>query len=225
MSDNNNRWHSWHIHLLICQSGNKTLTCAIYPFRLSSTIRFHCHDRRVCRSSQKGWLTEACPRAILELFKNERMEGSPLESISNARIFDILAKSRKHYGKQFESICKEWKLTRNEMDVLLFLHNNPWFDRAADIVSLRGIAKSHVSLSVKNLEHRGLLERRFEPADRRTVHLVLTEQGQAIAGEGCQAQRRFFTALYDGITEEEFAQWKHTVQKICGNIDKMEISE
>ena len=178
-----------------------------------------------CLSSRKGWLTEENRSAIFILFKSERLEASPLESISNARIFDILAKSQKHYGKQLEPICKEWKLTRNEMDVLLFLHNNPWFDRAADIVSRRGIAKSHVSLSVKNLEHRGLLERRFEPADRRTVHLVLTDQGRAIAGEGCQAQRRFFTALYAGITEEEFAQWKHTVQKICGNIDKMEISE
>lgn len=148
-----------------------------------------------------------------------------MESISNARIFDILAKSQKHYGKQLEPVCKKWKLTRNEMDVLLFLHNNPWFDRAADIVSRRGIAKSHVSLSVKGLEHRRLLERRFEPADRRTVHLVLTEQGRGIAEEGCQAQRCFFAELYAGITEEEFAQWKHTVKKICGNIDKMEISE
>lgn len=148
-----------------------------------------------------------------------------MESISNARIFDILAKSQKHYAKQLEPVCKKWELTRNEMDVLLFLHNNPWFDRAADIVSHRGIAKSHVSLSVNHLERRGLLERRFEPSDRRTVHLVLTVQGRAVAAEGCLAQRRFFSALYAGITEEEFAQWKHTVEKMCANIDNMDISE
>lgn len=148
-----------------------------------------------------------------------------MQSISNARIFDILAKSQKHYGKQLEPICKKWRLTRNEMDVLLFLNNNPWFDRAADIVSRRGIAKSHVSLSVKKLEHRGLLERRLEATDRRTVHLMLTAQGREIAEEGCQAQRCFFTEIYAGITEEEFAQWQHIVQKICANIDEMEASE
>ena len=82
-----------------------------------------------------------------------------------------------------------------------------------------------MSLSVNHLERRGLLERRFEPSDRRAVHLVLTFQGRAVAAEGCLAQRRFFSALYAGITEEEFAQWKHTVERICANIDNMDISE
>ena len=145
-----------------------------------------------------------------------------MEPINNAHFFDILLKAQKHYGKRLEPVCKQKKLTRNELEVLLFLHNNPSFDRAADIVSCRGIAKSHVSLSVKNLECRGLLVRCFEPADRRTAHLVLTEQGRAIAGEGCLAQRRFFEELFAGVTEEEAALWKSITQKVCGNIENME---
>ena len=148
-----------------------------------------------------------------------------MELINNAQFFDILLKAQKHYGKHLEPVCKQKKLTRNEMDVLLFLHNNPGFDRAADIVNFRGIAKSHVSLSVKNLEFRGLILRRCEPADRRTVHLTLTEQGRAIAGEGCLAQRRFFEELFAGVTEEEAALWRSITQKVCGNIENMEITE
>lgn len=145
-----------------------------------------------------------------------------MESIHNPHFFDILGKAQKHYGKHLEPVCKKWKLTRNELDVLLFLHNNPRFDRAADIVKFRGIAKSHVSLSVKNLECRGILTRCCEPADRRTTHLTLTEQGKRIAAEGCHAQQRFFTALYGGITPEEAALWKSITHKVCGNIDTME---
>ena len=37
---------------------------------------------------------------------------------------------------------------------------------------------------MKDLEHRKLLERRFEPADRRTSHLELTARGRAITEEG-----------------------------------------
>ena len=111
------------------------------------------------------------------------------------------------------------------MDVLLFLHNNPQFDRAADIVNHRGIAKSHVSLSVNDLEVRGFLIRHFEPTDRRTAHLSLTEQGQAVAKEGCQAQHRFFSELYAGINEDEFSRWKIITQKVCRNIENMDKTE
>lgn len=148
-----------------------------------------------------------------------------MEIIGNAMSMDILSKAQKHYSKYLEPVCKKWNVTRNEMDVLLFLHNNPRFDRAADIVNRRGIAKSHVSLSVKNLESGGFLVRRFEPADRRAAHLLLTEQGRAVAGEGGRAQRQFFTQLYAGITEEEFALWKAMTQKVYDNIETMEKSE
>lgn len=148
-----------------------------------------------------------------------------MEAANNAGYFEILGKAQKRYTKHLEPICKKWELTRNELDVLLFLHNNPPFDRAADIVNRRGIAKSHVSLSVKDLEGRGLLVRRFEPADRRTAHLELTEQGRIIAGEGCEAQQRFFSELYAGITEEEFGLWRGITQKVCENIDNLEKTE
>lgn len=139
-----------------------------------------------------------------------------------ANYFDILGQSQRAYGRQLEPVCKKWQLTRNELDVMLFLYNNPEFDRAADIVTRRGIAKSHVSMSVASLTARGLLERRFSETDRRTAHLSLTEQGSAIAGEAREAQKAFFALLYDGVTEEEFRQWDSITRKICGNIENLE---
>ena len=139
-----------------------------------------------------------------------------------ANYFDILGQSQRAYGRQLEPVCKKWQLTRNELDVMLFLYNNPEFDRAADIVTRRGIAKSHVSMSVASLTARGLLERRFSETDRRTAHLSLTEQGSVIAAEARKAQKAFFALLYDGVTEEEFRQWDSITRKICGNIENLE---
>ena len=120
--------------------------------------------------------------------------------------FDVMSKAKKHYGRVMEPVCRQFDLTRNELDVLLFLYNNPDYDRAADIVSRRGIAKSHVSLSVTNLESRGMLVREFDPDDRRTVHLKLTEEGTKAAREARERQMNYFQSLYVGVTEEEFAQ-------------------
>ena len=139
--------------------------------------------------------------------------------------FDTVSSTSKSYARMLEPICKERKLTRNELDVLLFLYNNPGFDRAADIVSRRGIAKSHVSLSVAGLEEKGLLRRNFSEQDRRTAHLELLEPGRAIAAEARERQMQYFAALYQGVSPEEFEIWKNIILKIQSNIKTIENSE
>lgn len=138
-----------------------------------------------------------------------------------SRYFDILGQSQKAYTKQLEPVCKKWDITRSELDVLLFLYNNPGYDRAVDIVTHRGMAKSHVSMSVANLADLGLLERRFSPVDRRTAHLRLTPQGAEIAAEGRLAQKAFFNLLYGDIPEEDFRLWEKITRKVCENIEKI----
>lgn len=136
--------------------------------------------------------------------------------------FDIIASAGKSYSRLLDPVCQEWKLTRNELDILLFLYNNPDYDRAADIVSRRGIAKSHVSLGVTSLEEKGLLLRRFSQQDRRTAHLELQEQGRIIAAQARELQDRFFSALYRGISREEFEVWQKIVLKVQNNIKNLE---
>ena len=136
--------------------------------------------------------------------------------------FDTMARAQKGYARLLDPICKKWNLTRNELDVMLFLANNPDYDRAVDIVTNRGLSKSHVSLSVANLESRGYLIRREDPADRRTVHLQLTEQAKEITERGCMAQKRFMEYLHQGVTEEQIRMMRDLVQKVHENIKNIE---
>ena len=135
-----------------------------------------------------------------------------------SNFFDAMSRAKKEYTRCLEPVCRDFRLTQNELAVLLFLNNNPGLDRAADIVSCRGIAKSHVSLAVSTLEARGILSRRFDASDRRACHLVLTEKGAEIAEAGTARQRQFFDALYTGISEQERAQMRGVIQKIMENI-------
>ena len=142
---------------------------------------------------------------------------------SEVNYFDVTAVAKKHYAKLLEPICKEWELTRHELDILLFLHNNPEYDRAADIVSRRGIAKSHVSMSVASLEEKGLLLRRFDENDRRAAHLELQGSGSVIAAQAKEKQVQFFSLLFQGISKEEFDLWKKIHHQIHKNIENFEI--
>ena len=136
--------------------------------------------------------------------------------------FDNAMRVRKYYGRGLDPICSQWDLTRNELDVLLFLYNNPQYDRAADVAVHRGMAKSHVSLSVNNLEAKGLLCRTVDETDRRTVHLKLMGEAWDIARQGREAQVAFFTKLYQGLSAQEVEGWMTVMEKIMANINDLE---
>ncbi|MBP3683474.1 MAG: MarR family transcriptional regulator [Oscillospiraceae bacterium] len=136
--------------------------------------------------------------------------------------FDIMAKAQKGYARLLDPICKKYDLTRNELDVLLFLANNPQFDRAVDIVNNRGLSKSHVSLSISGLEEKGLLIRHNDPADKRTVHLKLTDKAEEIAEAGRLAQKRFFSYLHQGVTQEQIDLMVEFGKKVNENIKNIE---
>ncbi len=144
-----------------------------------------------------------------------------MQPIQIGTYFDILSQSQKAYGKYLEPVCKTFELTRSEVDVLLFLYNNPRFDRAADIVARRGMTKSHVSMSVASLADRGLLAREEAPEDRRTVRLRLLEEGCRIAAQARAAQQRFFGKLYEGLSREELEAWERITQKVSENIETL----
>lgn len=145
-----------------------------------------------------------------------------MNPVSISGYFDILSKSQKIYSRHLEPVCRKWELTRTEVDVILFLYNNPGFDRAVDIVARRGLTKSHVSMSVSVLENRKLLTRNFCKTDRRTAHLQLTEMGREIGAEARVAQQDFFRRLYDGVEPEEIAIWEQITRKVHNNIDRLE---
>ena len=136
--------------------------------------------------------------------------------------FDIMARAQKGYARLLDPICKRYDLTRNELDVLLFLANNPQYDRAVDIVNNRGLSKSHVSLSISSLEEKGLLLRLNDPADKRTVHLKLTERAETVVEAGRMAQKRFFSYLHQGVTQEQIQLMVEFGKKVNENIKNIE---
>ena len=142
--------------------------------------------------------------------------------VNELNYFDTMARAQKGYGRLMEPICKKWNLTRNELDVLLFLANNPEYDRAVDIVNNRGLSKSHVSLSITNLEKQGLLERLEDPFDRRTVHLRLLSASEEITTAGQMAQKRFFSYLHQGVTREQIDMMVDFARKVGENIKNIE---
>ena len=96
----------------------------------------------------------------------------------------------------------------------LFLANHPAHDTARDVTELRGLAKSQVSAAVDLLAARELLRRQPDKADRRVIHLALTDAGAALAREGQKLQSTCLDALFAGLTQSEAERCQELLEKV-----------
>ncbi len=122
------------------------------------------------------------------------------------------------YGKCVEEICEQYQITRIELDILLFLANNPRFDTATDIIEIRCLSKSHVSSSVKLLEQQGYLRKEYYGHNKKTAHLKISGPALEIIRAGRAAQERFLAILLEGFSAEEIALMKRYNNRILHNI-------
>lgn len=125
------------------------------------------------------------------------------------------------YRRMLVPVQEETGLTQAELDILLFLANNPEYDTASDIVSVRRLAKSNVSVGIRKLEQKGLLLRRLDARDRRIEHLELTSAAAGAVELGRKSQEAFGAALVQGFTFEERRELERLMGRIHQNLEQM----
>ena len=135
-------------------------------------------------------------------------------AVNSTQLLRVIQQFRRYYGRQFTELLARTGLSMREMHVVLFLANNPDCDTARDVAELRGLAKSQVSAAVDLLAERGLLDRLPDRADRRVVHLALTEAGAALARQGRQIQSACLEKLFSGLTPAETDRFQQLLEKV-----------
>ena len=123
------------------------------------------------------------------------------------------------YSKCVEGVCVKHNITRMELDILLFLANNPCFDTASDIIEIRYLSKSQVSSSIKLLEQCGYLRKEYLKCNRKTAHLRICKEAMDIIRDGQDAQTEFISTMLDGFSQEEIDSMKQHNDHILRNIN------
>lgn len=121
------------------------------------------------------------------------------------------------YSSCIESVYKKHGLTHMELDILLFLANNPQFDTASDIVERLKLTKSHVSTSIKSLEQKDLLCKYYAPENHKSMHLSLRDSAAPIIADGRAAQEHFFSILFQGVSDKERKLLQQLFSRIAAN--------
>ena len=125
---------------------------------------------------------------------------------------------KKYHAARFEAASVQYGLNQLEIDILLFLHNNPDCRTASDICRYRGLAKSNVSAAVERLRARGVLTVSPAPDNRRQRLLGFTDEGCTMAAALAQIQRRSIEPLFAGFTLEEQQALQDYLRRMDANI-------
>lgn len=127
---------------------------------------------------------------------------------------------KKYYTAQFAYAAAAYGLNQLEIDILLFLHNNPELCTASDICRYRGLAKSNVSAAVERLRSRGVLEVLPAPDNRRQRILRFTGVARPMAEALAEIQRRTLEPLFDGFTAAEQQALQEYLCRMDANIQR-----
>ena len=127
---------------------------------------------------------------------------------------------KKYHAARFEAASVQYGLNQLEIDILLFLHNNPDCRTASDICRYRGLAKSNVSAAVERLRARGVLTVSPAPDNRRQRLLAFTADGQRIAAALAEIQHRTVEPLFEGFTAEEQQRLQEYLSRMDANIQR-----
>ena len=105
-------------------------------------------------------------------------------------------------------LCKKYQLNQSDLDLILFIANNPMYNTAKDVCEIRGIKKGIVSVTTERLVQSGYLIRKNDIHDRRIQRLCLTEKCQPI--------------IAAGLTDTELKLYQELSEKIRNQVIKLE---
>lgn len=122
--------------------------------------------------------------------------------------------------RSMRPLGEELGLSQLEMELLLFLRNNPELNTARDAVAYRGFAKSNVSTAVEALERKGWLTVEPDPGSRRVKRLCLRREREADLERLAACQSGIFSVLTAGFTSEELETLRDLLDRCGRNVTR-----
>ena len=134
--------------------------------------------------------------------------------------WEYLSLGKSFYRSCFDVVCKKYSLSRAELDILIFLYENPDCNTAKDITEKRGIAQSNVSTAIRNLTEQNYIEGYYEGENRRTIHLRMLDKCRPLVDDINKSRKIFDNAVFDGFDEKEMAIITSFFFRLTDNITK-----
>ena len=96
---------------------------------------------------------------------------------------------------------------------------------ATKIAPLIGLETRSLTRMLKTMEEKGLIYKKADPVDKRSVRMFLTEEGKRKKEISVQSVKRFNEQVRAALTEEELTSFFGVISKIQKVIDQIQTKE
>ena len=129
----------------------------------------------------------------------------------------VASRIKSYHDRKCDILAKKYGLTNLEVDILIFLDNNPAHNTAKDICSISNLSKSSVSEAVESLTQKGYIRGTQDKNDRRYIHLELEDFAENILKEADNMREEFQDILLKGFSAQELKQVDDFFNRIIEN--------
>ena len=124
------------------------------------------------------------------------------------------------YQELLSPLCRKYDLTESELVILLYLADPNPADTATKIIRSQRLKKSVVSISIDDLEKRGLIESYYLNGDHRTKHLRVLEKAAEIINDAEKVQDNLYELMTQGLSEKDKDEFIRISEMVNGNIER-----
>lgn len=151
---------------------------------------------------------------------NTAVSNKSMRECDMRKAISIGLKSEKLRSIVLWELGEKYKLTQNEVEVLIFLYNNPELNTSKDIVKYRWTSKSLVCKSVRSLLDNEYLDPAADYDDGRVMRLIMPEKTREIAKDLAEKEKEFYDLVFAGITDKEMAAIRGFAERLDVNLNE-----
>ena len=143
------------------------------------------------------------------------------EHDENVPTIPFIATIHRKYGIFLNNKTKEYNLSFGQYPLLIRLYNGGPSTQK-ELASAFQINESTVTRALNKLEEKGYIEKHPDYENKRKNYVNVTPKGAKIAKEVMGYDKQWDEMCSENLTEEEFEEFKKTLEKIYSNIIKKE---
>lgn len=136
---------------------------------------------------------------------------------SIGKILYIASKGRERYYKTLEECSRKKGISKQEIDVLVFLDVNS-LNCACDVVNGRGLSKAYVSKAISKLQKAHFITVTKDLTDKRYQHIELTDDAKEILSYMKEKQKKLITDLTRGIPKKDLGVFLKVADQMISNL-------
>ena len=89
-----------------------------------------------------------------------------------------------------------------------------------ELVNITKLKAPTISITLRNMEREGIVERQKNDNDRRETHVMITEKGKKMYKKVLAALAKAEKITLNGITDKELKAMRTVMNKMCGNLNE-----